>query len=371
MRKTLLILLLLLVLPASAQAQTGVAVQNDDACLYGSNNDTDGIPTWDEQLDRTAAVHGDTVRLMVPDSHWRTGESDRYVACARVAKERGFTVFASLLAWNTYPTPAEWAAYANEVVGRMAPYVDAWSVMNEPNWPGMSPHTDTSCKLIPTAQSSVSSNGTPIVRYWKKVKHGTHKRIAKRVGRKHHRHWAYTFKRVKHGGRYKRAVRKGKPGVTVVSTVAAHHDCYVASYAVAYADVYNATAPVIKSLDPDAKIVAGDLAPGADMAAWMNVLYATNPSVRPDVCADHPYTLWQGDGPPNVWYQVTYTRAHGCEYWATEFGHSSDQKGAVWVASVNAMLNEGATLVVLYDSKSPTWDTQMRPSVMWALTHNR
>src|SRR6476659_6444912 len=82
-------------------------------------------------LARTDGVGATWMRLTVGSGHWPT-EADAYVNAAAAAQADGKRVLVTLMSWQQYPTPEEWAAFAQQVVARMGPYVDAWSPLNEP-----------------------------------------------------------------------------------------------------------------------------------------------------------------------------------------------------------------------------------------------
>ncbi len=113
---------------AGARADMQLGMESDEALKH----DTAAY------LARTDGVGATWMRLTVGSGRWLT-ESDTYVNAAAAAQADGKRVLVTLMSWQQYPTPEAWAAFAQQVVARMAPYVDAWSPLNEPNHWAMAP----------------------------------------------------------------------------------------------------------------------------------------------------------------------------------------------------------------------------------------
>lgn len=348
--------LLLLLTAAPAQAIT-LGLQDDDAAVLAGDAGTAAF------LQRADDVSAPWVRIMVPDSRWNGGQAVEYVRAAERAHAAGKRVMVSLLAYNSHPTPDQWRSFAEQVTPRLAPYADAWSPMNEPNWPTLSPAVQESC-VVAVADSStpVSSGGRVIVqRRWKHVRRGTHWRHHHRKGGR----WIYH--RVKrHGKQHRRGhwrkvnVRRIVP--PTVSVVANHQEwteCKAESVGRAYRRVWDATAPVIRASDPGATLVVGDLCPCADDLAFMEAFYeGGTPAVAPDVLGIHPY--------PGVDYAQTmadYARRRSLTPWVTEWGlpRDTNPRPAQWTGSLQGFRRAGYRVAFIYDTRSANgWDTQMR-----------
>lgn len=340
-----------------------LGIQDDDAFSQTGTFGTSAL------LDRADAIDAGWVRVMVVDTRWNAGQDGEYVRAVAEAKARGKRVMASLLAWRTQPTAAEWRAYTRRVVARMAPYVDAWSVMNEPNWPGMNAATGTACMLIPTPISTPierTVDGVKVQRVWRHVRKG--KGTHRRVRRGHRRHYVMVkarTRRAKHLANWKRVTRKRATHanhVEYVTTNAEATACRAETFGEAYRRVYDVSAPIIQGLDPDARIVVGDLCPCNGDDTFMDAFYAKGkPDVRPDAFGFHPY--------PGVDYAVDavrYARSRGLASWATEWGLSAERSPspADWVRALRAFDRAGVELTFIYDTRTvrggDTWDTQMR-----------
>lgn len=283
----------------------------------------DDVPAQ-QLVARANDVDADWIRMMVPDNH----DLAPYVEAAKVAHDSGKHVLASMLAYRSAPTPASWAGYAQTVVSAMAPYVDAWSPMNEPNWPALAPATNVLC------HSHVVKTAKRVFRY-KRVRRGHGRWI-----RRHHRWRKVRLKR----GHYRRSAHR----VIVRSTA---QQCRDEAFGAAYRRVWDAVTPVIRAADPTALLVAGDLAPSDGNLAFLS---AAGTLAGADVLAIHPYDA-------NVADYVSLARRSGMQTWATEWGLDPDSAAASWRNTLNYFDSAGIDLTIIYDSRSLTWDTQMRP----------
>lgn len=289
-RFTLAMLAMVLAAPAPAAA-FDLGWQDDETLKYQP----------DVALARADATGAGTVRIMVPANRW--AEIDTYVAAAARAKATGHRVIASLMSWRQYPTPAGWAFYATGAVTKLAPYVDGWSVMNEPNMDDMRPAT------------------------------------------------------------------RGRSGMIARGR--------------AYRRVWDRTAPVIRRLDPSAKLIVGDLMPVAGRRFMRAFYRAGRPRIRPDALGIHPYMGystglrdrsrdgdWRHDGVEDA---ARFARRHRLALWVTEWALSPKQPAGDWAYLLRRFARAGARVVVVYDTDSRGqsggwWNTEMSPAALSAVT---
>lgn len=345
--------------PAVASARMSIGLQNDDAMVQAGPDATTAY------LRRADDLGASWVRLSVMDGLWNGGQADAYVAAARAAHDSGHRVIVSLLAWDTHPTAQEWAPFAKLVVARLAPYVDAWSPMNEPNQPNMAPATSRPC--VPLSGRKLKR--VRVIRYRRVKRHHGHWR---RVVRHRHHKRAVRYKHVRHG-HYRRVVKhvlkpKGRKAT-------AFDWCSPRVLGRAYRKVWNWTAPAIHTLDPSATLVTGDLEPVGG-PEFMRAFLHGRLAIRPDVLAIHPYELGYG---PSVHKRDGSWRAHDIEeahrwarrhhlpLWADEWGLWPSANPAEWGAWLDRFQRARVAVTILYDTAGGWWDTQMRPDAFAAV----
>lgn len=176
-------LLLSLALPTTASAHMQLGIQDDGQMLFSA-------PTADAYLQRADTVHARWIRIMVTENVWNNERPQLMVALTN-AKAHHKRVMVSLLAWQSNPTPDQWRAFALEVAPAIAPYVDAWSPLNEPNcfgfmtrggptgpaygrlWDHVAPilrYFDPSAKLV-AGDTCPNPDGAKIMRWFFKHRH--------------------------------------------------------------------------------------------------------------------------------------------------------------------------------------------------------
>jgi hypothetical protein len=234
-------------------------MQDDESLKYDTAN----------YLARADLVAADWIRLIVYDSHWNAGETDAYVLAAAAAKAHGKRVMVSLAFWHSHPTPAEARVFAERVYARMAPVVDAWSPMNEPNWPGMAPHMNVQCVETSSPSAMATRKSGRRIRGWKKVRRGrgTHQRHVKR----RHRRKVIRFTRAhtrkqQRRAQWKRASHRAWPKAIYVTSMQARRECTAEAMGVAYGRVWDRVAPVLAQ--GGALMVGGDLCPARCRSSW-------------------------------------------------------------------------------------------------------
>jgi hypothetical protein len=323
--------------PASA---TELGYQDDE--MFKFNPDA----AWS----RAEGVDATWIRIMVPDSHWKW-ESDMYVRIAREAKAREMNVMATLMAWQSQPTVAQWQAYSKSVYAKLGPYVDAWSPMNEPNHPKFMPKVDTTCVIHNSTTSTPRQHLIPGMKYWKRVGSGkgTHKRVIKH--KKHKR--VIKYKRAKgKRAKWKRIVTQDVMNIEYVTTVRQENKCTTENMAKQYRKVYDATAPVLAQ--GGAKVIVGDLCPSPNQILFMNKFYeGGDPRVKPHAFAGHPYAYTQD--------MLEVGEETGLKVWATEWGFDP-RKGATaadWIARWNLLEQNGVEVSFIYDVLGGGWNTRM------------
>lgn len=369
-----------------------LAITAPDSAAMSLGMQDDAAMTYQDPatyLARVDGVKAGWLRLSVTAGHWRGGQADAYVAAAAAARADGKKVFVSLLSWRDYPTPAEWRAYAEQVVARMAPYVDAWSVMNEPNWPGMSAATATKCVIGPvtttTPMTTRVRRGVRIEHRFHHVRPGRGRWLRRVTHRRHHRHVHFTRahgKQRRHAAwrRTTRRVKLYRRNIVYNSTTSDQETCSAEVYGVAYRKLWDAVAPVLAATG--GKLIVGDLCPCGDNRAFMDAFYSTGePAVRPDVLGVHPYFH---DNPttavntaadwrvPNTDDAVAYASRHGMDAWATEWAATPGDPTFWWPAALTRMAANGIKVTMIYDTPAPpgvvAWDTQMRSDALAAVT---
>lgn len=368
-------------------------VARADAAGLGIQDDSSLVFEEGRVLDRAAQINAGWMRFTIIQPAWAT-QSDSYLRAVRAAKARGLRIMVSLMAWKDSPTPAAWGRFTRRVVSRLAAYVDAWSLMNEPNWPGLGPAIRRVCQTVPAgAIATVNRWVNRRIVHRKRVRRGHWKRVVKhrrRHGRHHGRRRVVRYRHVKHG-RYRRVVRhrhgrrivrfkrtrgwriirhvKHRRELARVSVHVAHQRqvCGRESYGAAYRRLYDACAPIVRALDPGAKIVAGDVAP-RDAAGFMADFYRPGqPTVRPDALGIHPY-LWTNPRLVNhsadwrvssVEDAAAFARAHGVALWVTEWAEWPSAPASWWTTALERMRRAGVALTMIYDVRGHGWNTQM------------
>lgn len=252
-------------------------------------------------LDRMVELGATDVRVFVQHAHRSRGHAN-FVATGRQRplkdygpifasiRARGLRVYANL-SWYGESDPRRIAAWAAEAAAALAPHVDTWSILNEPDL------------------SLMAGDCTP----------AQHHRMVTTGAVKTHRVKRYEFVRVSprsnaKGLRYRRVVRvfkiadKHKRVVRYISTarkrgryirrpffhtlagmpeepITIALACQKATAGQAYTRILEATTPVLRAADPSARIVGGELSPTpgaydfAHQVDWSHV----------DVAAIHPY----------------------------------------------------------------------------------
>lgn len=352
--------------PASANASMTFGIQDDwNLALTGSAGTS-------LELARADTIHARSVRLSVSDGRWPYNASD-YLRAARAAHDRGLQVLVTLTAWQTHPTAAQWQTFTANVVSQLAPYVDAWSPMNEPNIEEFRADQSTLCHIVAATHRSRVA-----VPSWDTRRH---RRVVRYV-RSRHGHWKRRHHRwfhVKHG-HYRRVVkhqtrRARRIKVTRYEwrTQTTHWlDCHHQSRGEAYGAVYRAVSPIIRRLDPTALLVAGDLAPSADGIAFMR---DASP-LDADVFGVHPYYWHDPAGMCStdvtrlcaIEPVVAWARSQGLPTWATEWGLRPNAPSSWWAEALNRMREAGIRRAFIYDTNSPGhWDTRMTEPALSAV----
>jgi hypothetical protein len=342
-------LVIFAVLAARADAGMVLGMQDDESMKRDA-------PAYMDRMDRAGAT---ALRLMIPSNRW-DAEADAYVRAAAQAHADGKYVIVSLLSWYAFPSPSQWAAYARSAASRLAPYADAWSPMNEPNWPGMAARTSQVCEEVPEQRMSAVTLTRKASKRWRKVgrKRGTHRRIVRsRAGR-----MVVKFRKSK-SGTWRKRRQAAKSTTTFVTTTEARRSCTAETYGRAYRGVWDAVAPVLRESDPSAALIAGDTAPGP--VAFFAAFYAAGePSVRPHVLADH-YT-----DQTSAEYLVRLAADHGAQPWVTEWAAPGGSPAA-YERGLRMLENAGVKLVSIYDTRSPAWNTRLSDSALDSVAAGR
>jgi hypothetical protein len=357
--------------PAPADMQLGL--QNDDRLVLAG--ETGGL----RYLKRVDRVGASWVRVMVPDTRWNAGQAHEYVRAVQQAHADGKRVMATLLAWETTPTPRQWEIYARDVVGQMAPYVDAWSPMNEPNLGLMRAASPIHCEVVTGGQVTPVEKTVQRIaraqRRWGRVRRGRGTHLRRKHGGFRRAHG----KREQRRARWRRVTRRQRGSVRTTVLVGGpeeRQDCRIAAWGVAYRAVYDEVAAVIRRADPGAKLVVGDLAPNAANEDFMAAFYGVGPpAIRPDALGVHPY-YWghpsdvAGDGRFGL-AAIERTRdwaaRHDVALWVTEFGYRPEHPTAWWLHALDRMQGAGTRVAVLYDTRSQAWDTMLREPALDAV----
>lgn len=285
MRILLLALVAALIFPANTFA---LGVQDDESLKQDPS----------AYLARADAMGADRIRLTVPDNRWEH-EADSYIQAARAAHEDGKSVTVSLMAWRSTPTPRQWRAYTLEVVRHMAPYVDVWSPMNEPNFDLMAPYS-------------------PNV-------HGPHD--------------------LSDSAREREMRLRGR----------------------AYRRIWDKTAPIIRLLDPRAKLVVGDQAPSDTNGIFMKAFYRSGKlRIKPDILGVHPYSFlapWakpysRSWNLPGIKRAVRFAKRHSLKTWVTEWGYGPKQPASWWPQAMRKMQRAGVQQIFIYDTAGGMWNTK-------------
>lgn len=304
-------------------------------------------------------ANGRAMRLMVQEDKW-SYMSDAYLSAVRAAKSHGLFVMVSMYRWRGLTgserpgvTPSEWASFTRVAAAKLAPYVDAWSVMNEPNHPAFAPAVSTSaCTLVQgthiDTRTVILPNGMlKIVRY----------KFAKRGQWRHGRRWHKRHRYVRaakhwHGQRYKRIVRKvaqAKSTTIQVSTPYAYSQCSSTALGAAYRAVYDASARELRRIDPTATLVFGDTAGNGIAGGFMAAALAGHPDA--DVLGVH-YAGANTEA-------ANLARAHGLAPWATEWGYKPVDQARLG-PGLNTLNSNGYARVfvyTLYSDPGHWWDT--------------
>jgi hypothetical protein len=267
---------------AGARADMQLGMESDEALKH----DTAGY------LARADGAGATWMRLTVGSSRWLT-ESDAYVNAAAAAQADGKRVLVTLMSWQQYPTPEAWAAFARQVVARMAPYVDAWSPLNEPNHWAMAPTQTVTCRLDASARTSTSEvrDGVRIERRWHRAPSGRWERIVEETHGKRP-NVVVSFRRAAGGGWGPgplRHISLLRPATIRVRTEWERHRCRAQADGVEYRELGDAVAPTLAQ-DADSRLVVGDLAPAPLDTVFLQAFYSRGaPDTEPEVLAIHPY----------------------------------------------------------------------------------
>jgi hypothetical protein len=387
MNRLFLAVMLFVVLAAPAQAGTAVSIQNDAWML---NCDSSHL---DAEMDRANEIHAKWVRIMVSETRWPSQKACIKLAAAALHNPDGkyhAHVLVTLMAWRTHPTAAEWANFTASVVAELAPYADAWSLMNEPNHPYFMAATPESCAT--TTGDPTSWAYTVVVRQrikhqhkwrFKRLKrgHGNYTRHWRRGRHGQHGHWVYTRVhgkarkhahwlrvRVHHHRTRRQVVRGTSPGRVI-------RQCQAIASGTAYHRVWDAAAHIIRDVS-NAPMCVGDLAPSAFGRDFMEAFYETGaPVVTPNMLCIHPYErndpskpdpglAWNVSG---IYSAAAYAKAHGLTLWVTEWAYWPNQPASWWPIAMSRMRDAGVQVISIYDASGPTWDTFMRPDALAAV----
>jgi hypothetical protein len=299
----------------------------------------------------------------------------------------------ALLAYRTHPTGLEWARFTRRVAGRLSPYVDAWSPMNEPQWPSLSPASVTTCAIRAGASNSLVTStvrdGYRLERHWRKVRrgHGKYLRRVRYKRVKHHRVKAVSYVRARSRAQRRAAnwtaritrIPLSRNVAVPVSTPWEQSQCESEALGIAYRRVWDATAPVLRDEDPSARLIVGDLSPVDTDTAFMDAFYGDRtPDIRPDILGVHPYHWAAPTGRcPDGSFMIcsiedaaAYARAHGLELWATEWAYQPGAPAAWWTGALDRFDRAGVTVTVLYDTggNDDGWDTRLDATAVEAVT---
>jgi hypothetical protein len=350
---------------AGARADMQLGMESDEALKH----DPAGY------LARADGAGATWMRLTVGSSRWLT-ESDAYVNAAAAAQADGKRVLVTLMSWQQYPTPAAWAAFARQVVARMAPYVDAWSPLNEPNHWAMAPAQTVTCRLDASARTSTSEvrDGVRIERRWHRAPSGRWERIVEETHGKRP-NVVVSFRRAAGGGWAPgplRHISLLRPATIRVRTEWERHRCRAQADGVEYRELWDAVAPILAQ-DADSRLVVGDLAPAPLDTVFMQAFYSRGaPDTEPEVLGIHPYDF----GDPTRTYDdgsfalgslapaKRFAGRWGLGLWATEWGYHPEQPAQWWTAGLR-LLSGSVGLTVIYDTPAGPgghWDTFMRPA---------
>jgi hypothetical protein len=365
-----------------AQAAVTKGDENDAALL---NCDTE---KFDAEMQRAERIGAKWVRIMVQDTRWPKQTGCIELAAKILHDTYHKYVLVTLVAWWTHPTVAAWVHYANLVVPRLARYADAWSVMNEPNHPSFRPATARECtdkagQLTSWAYTVVQKINNRHHRKWryKRVKPGRGKYGRKWHPGKHGRrgHWMYIRA---HGKARKRArwirirVRSHTHRVTISGTSRgkAIRLCRVEDTGLAYRRIWDATAPIIRRYS-QAPLGVGDQAPSRFNEQFMDAFYEEGPLpplIRPQMLLVHPYDrsdphypqpgpVWNISG---IYGAAAYAKKHGLALWASEWAYWPYNPAGWWPIAMSRMKAAGVKVIIVYDSRGPTWNTFMTPAAL-------
>lgn len=276
-------------------------VQDDPAIMDDS--------TRAATLDRMVEIGATHVRVMV--QHERTNPDARfdvfigrgarpalatYIPAFRDIVARGLRVYANL-SWYGEGDPAAIARWARRAAAVLGPYVDTWSILNEPDIT----LPDEPCTPA-QARAAVARRVVEIRRVRRNihlrrvfrnrngrrlVRRGARYRKVVRLGRKNprgERRKLVRFKRHRRGTHVRR-IRITVVSGTVLEPISVQTACTQITRADTYSRILAAVAPAIDAHDPTARKVAGELSPcpgASTMAAavdWSPV----------DAIAIHPY----------------------------------------------------------------------------------
>jgi hypothetical protein len=161
----------------------------------------------------------------------------------------------------------------------------------------------------------------------------------------------------------------------------------------AYCNVWKKVAPVIRYVDPTAKLVVGDQAPSTENFTFMEAFYSKcgqrklkRLHIKPNVLAIHPYCIcktpskiertftgrWAVD---TIGEAKRYARKHGLKLWITEWSWGPKTKVKEWRKAFRLFRKAGVKVVVIYDAKGAmegggVWDTKMRRRIIVKLAKN-
>lgn len=301
LRHHALLLTLIGLFAPAAQAAPPLGVQDDDA-MIGS-----GALAY---LDRAQTLGASWIRLNVSDVRWNHERAGGYVEAARLAHERGLKVMVTLMAWKTRPTARKWEAYARQVAFYLAPYVDAWSPMNEPN-------IDPMAAAAPNERACYRDR--PKFADWFCEQ----------------RHRARAYARV--WNRVTPVLREFDPSAQIIAGELAPTQANATFMRVALRRMK--LRPRILGVHP-----YDDLGGPTRGSFRLRTARAT----------------------------VRFARRHGrMSVWATEWAFTPEVGAARWVRAIRRMGHAGMQRVFLYDSRGATWDTKMRPGVRAAIGRAR
>lgn len=252
-------------------------------------------------LDRMVELGATDVRVFVQHEHHSRGHAN-FVAMGRqralraygpifeAIRARGLRVYANL-SWYGESDPRRIAAWAAEAAAALAPFVDTWSILNEPDlnlMPGDCTPTQQHRMVTTGAVKTHRVKRYQFIRVSPRSNAGgmRYRRVVRvfKVARKHKRVTRYISTTRKRGRYIRRPFFHTLAGMAE-EPISIELACKKATAGQAYTRILEATAPVLRGADPSARIVGGELSPTpgahdfAHQLDWSHV----------DVAAIHPY----------------------------------------------------------------------------------